>query len=58
MSGQKKPRLPAVTACPSGIAHTYMTAEKLTQAARRPPPVDGGGLRREAREACEAYGGQ
>lgn len=27
------PRLLAVTACPTGIAHTYMAAEKLTQAA-------------------------
>lgn len=58
MSGQKKPKLLAVTACPTGIAHTSMTAEKLTRAARRPPPVNGGGLLREAREACGAYGGQ
>lgn len=27
-------KLLAVTACPTGIAHTYMAAEKLTQAAR------------------------
>jgi PTS system fructose-specific IIC component len=26
-------KLLAVTACPTGIAHTYMAAEKLTQAA-------------------------
>ncbi|RII15141.1 PTS system mannose-specific EIIBCA component [Streptomyces sp. YIM 130001] len=32
-SGQKKVRLLAVTACPTGIAHTYMAAEKLSQAA-------------------------
>ncbi|MGD6745096.1 fructose-specific PTS transporter subunit EIIC [Streptomyces sp. BH106] len=30
---QKKLRLLAVTACPTGIAHTYMAAEKLQQAA-------------------------
>ncbi|MFE0911208.1 fructose-specific PTS transporter subunit EIIC [Streptomyces sp. NPDC058812] len=30
---QKKPQLLAVTACPTGIAHTYMAAEKLQQAA-------------------------
>lgn len=30
---QKKLRLLAVTACPTGIAHTYMAAEKLSQAA-------------------------
>lgn len=29
-----KVRLLAVTACPTGIAHTYMAAEKLAQAAR------------------------
>lgn len=28
-----QPRLLAVTACPAGIAHTYMAAEKLSQAA-------------------------
>ncbi|GAA2948796.1 PTS fructose transporter subunit IIB [Streptomyces enissocaesilis] len=33
MSGQKKPKLLAVSACPTGIAHTYTAAEKLTQAA-------------------------
>ncbi|MFE0177455.1 fructose-specific PTS transporter subunit EIIC [Streptomyces sp. NPDC059002] len=32
-SGQKKLKLLAVTACPTGIAHTYMAAEKLSQAA-------------------------
>lgn len=31
--GRATPRLLAVTACPTGIAHTYMAAEKLTQAA-------------------------
>ncbi|MFJ5643237.1 fructose-specific PTS transporter subunit EIIC [Streptomyces sp. NPDC093223] len=30
----RKLRLLAVTACPTGIAHTYMAAEKLTQAAQ------------------------
>lgn len=29
----RKPRILAVTACPAGIAHTYMAAEKLTRAA-------------------------
>ncbi|MEV5948937.1 fructose-specific PTS transporter subunit EIIC [Streptomyces sp. NPDC051993] len=32
-SGQRKLKLLAVTACPTGIAHTYMAAEKLAQAA-------------------------
>ncbi|QEU93972.1 fructose-specific PTS transporter subunit EIIC [Streptomyces kanamyceticus] len=32
-SGQRKVKLLAVTACPTGIAHTYMAAEKLSQAA-------------------------
>ncbi|MGE7389755.1 fructose-specific PTS transporter subunit EIIC [Streptomyces sp. NPDC004126] len=32
-SGRKRLKLLAVTACPTGIAHTYMAAEKLTQAA-------------------------
>ncbi|WP_328495971.1 fructose-specific PTS transporter subunit EIIC [Streptomyces sp. NBC_00414] len=32
---QQRPRLLAVTACPTGIAHTYMAAEKLSQAAER-----------------------
>ncbi|MFD3330797.1 fructose-specific PTS transporter subunit EIIC [Streptomyces sp. NPDC058701] len=32
-SGQKRLKLLAVTACPTGIAHTYMAAEKLRQAA-------------------------
>ncbi len=30
---QRRLKLLAVTACPTGIAHTYMAAEKLTQAA-------------------------
>ncbi|MFJ4780997.1 fructose-specific PTS transporter subunit EIIC [Streptomyces sp. NPDC088762] len=34
-SGPKRPKLLAVTACPTGIAHTYMAAEKLQQAAER-----------------------
>ncbi|MEV6729463.1 fructose-specific PTS transporter subunit EIIC [Streptomyces sp. NPDC051364] len=33
--GRKRPKLLAVTACPTGIAHTYMAAEKLRQAAAR-----------------------
>ncbi|UQX01420.1 fructose-specific PTS transporter subunit EIIC [Streptomyces sp. RerS4] len=32
-SGPRRPKLLAVTACPTGIAHTYMAAEKLQQAA-------------------------
>ncbi|MER7666270.1 MULTISPECIES: fructose-specific PTS transporter subunit EIIC [unclassified Streptomyces] len=32
-SEKRKVRLLAVTACPTGIAHTYMAAEKLAQAA-------------------------
>ncbi|MFF4321138.1 fructose-specific PTS transporter subunit EIIC [Streptomyces sp. NPDC001568] len=32
-SGRGRPKLVAVTACPTGIAHTYMAAEKLQQAA-------------------------
>ncbi|MFI5999297.1 fructose-specific PTS transporter subunit EIIC [Streptomyces sp. NPDC051366] len=32
---RKRPKLLAVTACPTGIAHTYMAAEKLQQAAER-----------------------
>ncbi|RST03091.1 PTS fructose transporter subunit IIC [Streptomyces sp. WAC07149] len=32
-SGPERPKLLAVTACPTGIAHTYMAAEKLMQAA-------------------------
>lgn len=32
-SGQKRLKLLAVTACPTGIAHTYMAAETLQQAA-------------------------
>lgn len=32
-SAQRRLKLLAVTACPTGIAHTYMAAEKLTQAA-------------------------
>ncbi|WP_274559193.1 fructose-specific PTS transporter subunit EIIC [Streptomyces spiramyceticus] len=35
VSGQKRLKLLAVTACPTGIAHTYMAAEKLAQAAER-----------------------
>ncbi|MFD7028183.1 fructose-specific PTS transporter subunit EIIC [Streptomyces sp. NPDC059917] len=34
-SGQERLKLLAVTACPTGIAHTYMAAEKLQQAAER-----------------------
>lgn len=33
-SGQRPLKLLAVTACPTGIAHTYMAAEKLAQAAQ------------------------
>ncbi|MEU9110127.1 fructose-specific PTS transporter subunit EIIC [Streptomyces xanthophaeus] len=33
--GHKRLKLLAVTACPTGIAHTYMAAEKLQQAADR-----------------------
>ncbi|MFD3876066.1 fructose-specific PTS transporter subunit EIIC [Streptomyces sp. NPDC058623] len=32
-SGRERLKLVAVTACPTGIAHTYMAAEKLQQAA-------------------------
>nr|WP_285538968.1 fructose-specific PTS transporter subunit EIIC [Streptomyces lavendulae] len=32
-SGPERPKFVAVTACPTGIAHTYMAAEKLQQAA-------------------------
>lgn len=32
-NGQRRTKLLAVTACPTGIAHTYMAAEKLAQAA-------------------------
>ncbi|HET6860149.1 MAG TPA: fructose-specific PTS transporter subunit EIIC [Streptomyces sp.] len=35
LSAQKKLKLLAVTACPTGIAHTYMAAEKLAQAAEQ-----------------------
>ncbi|WP_308377835.1 fructose-specific PTS transporter subunit EIIC [Streptomyces sp. ISL-98] len=35
VGGQKRLKLLAVTACPTGIAHTYMAAEKLAQAAER-----------------------
>lgn len=31
--GPERPKFVAVTACPTGIAHTYMAAEKLQQAA-------------------------
>ncbi|WP_030156401.1 fructose-specific PTS transporter subunit EIIC [Streptomyces sp. NRRL S-244] len=34
-SGRTRLKLLAVTACPTGIAHTYMAAEKLQQAAAR-----------------------
>lgn len=34
-SGQQPLKVVAVTACPTGIAHTYMAAEKLQQAAER-----------------------
>ncbi|MFF4103582.1 fructose-specific PTS transporter subunit EIIC [Streptomyces sp. NPDC001903] len=34
-SGGERVKLLAVTACPTGIAHTYMAAEKLQQAAAR-----------------------
>ncbi|MGR4883486.1 fructose-specific PTS transporter subunit EIIC [Streptomyces sp. LARHCF249] len=34
-AGRKRLKLLAVTACPTGIAHTYMAAEKLQQAADR-----------------------
>ncbi|MDT9593839.1 fructose-specific PTS transporter subunit EIIC [Nocardioides zeae] len=34
-TGQNPPRLVAVTACPTGIAHTYMAAEALEAAAAR-----------------------
>ena len=33
MTSNNKPRILAITACPTGIAHTYMAAEKLTAAA-------------------------
>ncbi|MEU8436406.1 fructose-specific PTS transporter subunit EIIC [Streptomyces sp. NPDC029216] len=33
VSGEGRLRLLAITACPTGIAHTYMAAEKLQQAA-------------------------
>ncbi|MCJ0875769.1 fructose-specific PTS transporter subunit EIIC [Streptomyces sp. AP-93] len=35
VSGQQPLKIVAVTACPTGIAHTYMAAEKLQQAADR-----------------------
>ncbi len=35
VGGRKRLKLLAVTACPTGIAHTYMAAEKLQQAADR-----------------------
>lgn len=34
-SGRKSVKIVAVTACPTGIAHTYMAAEKLQQAGAR-----------------------
>jgi len=33
--GKSVPRLVAVTACPTGVAHTFMAAEALQQAAKR-----------------------
>lgn len=35
VSGRKPVKIVAVTACPTGIAHTYMAAEKLQQAGDR-----------------------
>lgn len=32
-SGEKRPNIVAITACPTGIAHTYMAADGLTYAA-------------------------
>ena len=34
-SAARAPRIVAVTACPTGVAHTFMAAEALQQAARR-----------------------
>lgn len=34
-TGQAAPRLVAITACPTGVAHTFMAAEALQQAAKR-----------------------
>jgi len=34
-ASQSAPRLVAVTACPTGVAHTFMAAEALQQAAKR-----------------------
>ncbi|QXI29405.1 PTS fructose-like transporter subunit IIB [Pseudomonas vanderleydeniana] len=35
LPGQRPARLVAVTACPTGVAHTFMAAEALQQAAKR-----------------------
>ncbi|MGY2234043.1 PTS fructose-like transporter subunit IIB [Pseudomonas gingeri] len=35
VGAQRAPRLVAVTACPTGVAHTFMAAEALQQSARR-----------------------
>ncbi|WP_409498344.1 PTS fructose-like transporter subunit IIB [Pseudomonas fragi] len=34
-NAQKTPKIVAVTACPTGVAHTFMAAEALQQAAKR-----------------------
>ena len=34
-NAQKAPKIVAVTACPTGVAHTFMAAEALQQAAKR-----------------------
>ncbi len=34
-SGARTPRLVAITACPTGVAHTFMAAEALQQAAKK-----------------------
>ena len=38
--GSKKTRIVAVTACPTGIAHTYMAADALTQTAEERDDVE------------------
>jgi PTS system fructose-specific IIC component len=35
LDGNARPRIVAVTACPTGVAHTFMAAEALKQAAQR-----------------------
>lgn len=35
VAAKKAPRLVAITACPTGVAHTFMAAEALQQAAKR-----------------------